>query len=126
MPYLAANLLDVLEIYQFIAPAIALYYIYRIIKNVKSGRRFVFSSLMWLAFWILITLLSIMPHDFSMGLARMLGFKDNVNTIIFIALAFLIVLSFYLSSRLERMEKDLTELVRQTAINNELFNNRNK
>lgn len=110
-----------MEIYQFIAPAIAVYYIYKIFKNVRSGRRSVFGTLLWLGFWILITILSITPHELSTQLARLLGFKDNVNTIIFIALAFLIVLSFYLSSRTEKLEKDLTELVRQVSIREGLY-----
>lgn len=67
-------------------------------------------------FWLLITALSIIPHELSTKLASLFGFKDNVNTIVFIALAFLIVLSFYLSSRTEKLEKNLTELVRQLAI----------
>ena len=113
-----------MEIYQFISPAIAIYYIYRIILNVRSGKRFVFSTILWLGFWILITILSITPHEISTQLAKLLGFKDNVNTIIFIALAFLIVLSFYLSSRTEKLEKDLTELVRQLAIKEQELKNK--
>lgn len=104
------------EIYQFIAPTISIYYIFRIFRNIKTGKSFVFSSFLWLMFWLLITVLSIMPHELSTELASLFGFKDNVNTIVFIALAFLIVLSFYLSSRTEKLEKNLTELVRQLAL----------
>jgi len=71
---------------------------------------------MWLAFWILITLLSITPHEFSTKLAEVLGFESNINTVIFIVLAFLIVLSFYLSSKTEKLEIKVTNLVRQLAL----------
>lgn len=71
---------------------------------------------MWLSFWLLITVLSIVPHEFSTKLANLLGFKSNINTIIFIVLAFLITLSFYLSSKVERLETQITSLVRQLAL----------
>lgn len=71
---------------------------------------------MWLSFWLLITVLSIVPHEFSTKLANLLGFKSNINTIIFIVLAFLITLSFYLSSKVERLESQITSLVRQLAL----------
>lgn len=105
-----------MEIYQLIAPSIAIYYIYRIVINIKTGRKFVFSTVLWLILWILITVLSINPNGISVAIADFLGIKDNTNAIIFIILAFLIVLSFYLSSRTEKLERKMTELVRQLAL----------
>lgn len=105
-----------MEIYQLIAPSIAIYYIYRIVVNIKTGRKFVFSTILWLILWLLITVLSINPNGISVAIAKFLGIKDNTNAIIFIILAFLIVLSFYLSSRTEKLERKMTELVRQLAL----------
>lgn len=107
---------DSFEIYQLIAPAISIYYIIRIIDQFKNRKRFVFTSFMWLAFWILVTILSIMPHDFSTKLANLLGFKSNINTIIFIVLAFLLILAYYLSSKADKLESQITNLVRQLAL----------
>lgn len=114
-----------MEIYQFIAPAIAVYYIVRIADNLRTNRKFLFTSFLWLAFWSLITALSITPHEFSTKLASLLGFKSNINTIIFIALGFLIVLSFYLSSRTEKLEKQVTQLVRQIALDEKIIHELN-
>lgn len=105
-----------MEFYQLIAPSIAIYYIVRIIDKFRRKNRFVFTSAVWLAFWVSITVLSIIPHEFSTVLADMLGFKNHINTIIFIALAFLIVLSFYLSSKTDKLETQVTNLVRQLAL----------
>jgi len=71
---------------------------------------------MWMSFWLLITFLSITPHEVSTRLANLLGFKSNINTIIFIVLAFLIVLAYYLSSKTDKLETQVTELVRQLAL----------
>jgi len=105
-----------LEVYQLIAPAIAVYYLVRIISNVKNSKNFLFTSIMWMSFWLLITFLSITPHEVSTRLANLLGFKSNINTIIFIVLAFLIVLAYYLSSKTDKLETQVTELVRQLAL----------
>jgi len=105
-----------MEIYQFIAPAIAIYYIVKVVDGLKSKRQFIFTTLCWLGFWILITVLSIMPHELSTKLADLLGFKSHINAIIFIALGFLIVLSFYLSSKLQKLDTQMTSLIRQLAL----------
>jgi len=79
-------------------------------------KKFLFTNIVWLIFWLVIALLGIAPHDFSTTVAQWLGFADHINAIIFIALAFLILLSFYLSARVDKMERKITELVRQLAL----------
>lgn len=61
-------------------------------------------------------MLGVVPDAFSKSLAEWLGFASNINAIIFIALAFLVILSFYLSSKLDTLERKITELVRQMAL----------
>ena len=74
------------------------------------------TSLLWFGFWVIVAILGVIPHEFSTKLASFLGFASNINAIIFIALAFLIVLSFYLSAKIDGMERKITELVRQLAL----------
>jgi len=105
-----------LEIYQFIAPALAIYYIYRLSVELKVRKKFLFTNIVWLLFWLVIAVLGIVPHEFSTSVAEWLGFASGINAIIFIALAFLIILSFYLSARVDGMERKITELVRQLAL----------
>jgi len=104
------------EIYQFVAPALAIYYIYRLSIELKVRRKFLFTNIIWLLFWTLIAVLGVVPHELSKGIAKWLGFASNINAIIFIALAFLIILSFYLSSKIDTMERKMTDLVRQIAL----------
>ena len=105
-----------MEIYQFIAPALAIYYIYRLSVELKARKKFLFTNVVWLGFWTVIAVLGIVPHEFSTSIAKWLGFASNINAIIFIALAFLIILSFYLSGRVDALERKITELVRQLAL----------
>jgi hypothetical protein len=104
------------EIYRFIAPALAAYYIYRLTIELRVRRKFLFTNIVWLGFWSVIAVLGIAPDEFSKTLAGLLGFASNINAIIFIALAFLVVLVFYMSSKLDTLERKLTELVRQIAL----------
>lgn len=105
-----------MEIYQFIAPALAIYYIYRLSVELKVRKKFLFTNIVWVIFWLVIAVLGVAPDEFSKSLAKATGFKDHINAIIFIALAFLIILSFYLSARVDAMERKITELVRQLAL----------
>ena len=105
-----------MEIYQLIAPALAIYYIYRLTVELKRRKKFLFTNIVWLGFWSLIAVLAVVPHEFSSQVADWLGFASNINAIIFIALAFVIILSFYLSSKLDTLERKVTELVRQLAL----------
>ena len=108
--------LENLEVYQFIAPALALYYIYKLSIEIRDKKKFLLSNVMWLFFWAIIGVLGIVPHEFSTKLAAWLGFASNINAIIFIALAFVIILSFYLSAKIDTMDRKITELVRQLAL----------
>ena len=105
-----------LELYQFIAPALALFYIYRLVVELRRRKRFLITNVMWLIFWVLIGLLGVVPHEVSSRVAGWLGFASNINAVIFIALASLVVPCFYLSAKIDRMERKITELVRQLAL----------
>ncbi len=105
-----------MEVYQFIAPALSLYYIYRIVAELRQRRKFIFTNVIWLGFWSVIAVLGVVPHEFSTQLANILGIKSNINAIIFVSLAFVIVLAFYLSAKIDAMDRKITELVRQLAL----------
>jgi len=61
-------------------------------------------------------ILAIIPNEISDSMAKLLGFKSNINAIIFVALGFLFLLVFYLSSTIERLEAKITNLIRKQAI----------
>lgn len=61
-------------------------------------------------------MLCIIPHAFSTSLAGSLGFKNNINAVIFVALGFLFLIVYNQSSTIESLEKQITALVRKTAL----------
>lgn len=105
-----------LEIYQWLVPILSSFYIVRTIKQYAAGKYSPRNTVIWIVFWISISLLALMPNEIANSLATGLGFKDKPNAIIFVALGLLFLMVFYLSSAINRVENQLTDLVRQLAL----------
>jgi hypothetical protein len=105
-----------MHFYQWLVPIISLFFIYRIISQFKANKRLLIGTLLWVAFWILIAFLGIFPDFVSISIAEYLGFRDHINAVIFVALGFLFLMTYYQSSTIENLEKQLTELVRKLAL----------
>ena len=104
------------EIYQYIVPAVCLIFLVRISVQVKNKRRSVFSSIVWSIFWLTVGILALAPHLLSTFLAEVLGFRDNVHAVLFIGLGLALLIIFYLSSVIDKLETQLTNLVRTLAL----------
>jgi len=110
-----------LELYQWLVPVLALFYIVRTVRQYTSGKYSPRNTVIWITFWIAIALLGIMPNEIAASLAKGLGFRDRPNAIIFVALGALFLMVFYLSAALNRVENQLTDLVRQLALSQALL-----
>lgn len=105
-----------LEIYQWLVPLISIFFITRTIIQFYRKRRTVSSTVIWIIFWGVLILLAIIPNELSVGLAQALGIKSNINAIFFVAMGLIFLFIFYLSAIVEKLEIQLTELVRKQAI----------
>lgn len=74
------------------------------------------AAVVWVLFWVSIITLAIIPNQVTNKIASILGFKSNVTAIIFVAIGLLFLFIFFLSSSIEKLENQLTELVRKLAI----------
>lgn len=104
------------EIYQWLVPVISVFYLARTIIQLAQNKRSLYSGLLWVLFWITIAVLAIIPNPVSFKIATLMGFKSNINAIIFVALGWLFLLVFYLSSAMDRLDRQMTSLVRNIAI----------
>ncbi|MEY3368162.1 MAG: hypothetical protein RI973_1317 [Bacteroidota bacterium] len=104
------------EIYQWLVPVISILYLSRTVLQMMKNKRSVSSGLIWIIFWLTITVLAVIPNPVSFKIATLMGFKSNINAIIFVALGWLFLLVFYLSSSIDRVERQITILVRKIAI----------
>ncbi len=109
-------LLAQLEIYQWLAPIIGIFFIYRTVVQYMKRKRTLVAMVVWVLFWVSITLMAIIPNPVSMKIASILGFRSNVTAVIFVSIALLFLFVFYLSSTIEKLEHQMTDLVRKIAI----------
>ncbi len=104
------------QIYQWIGPLIGLFFISRTVYQYLHNRRSASSTLVWTVFWVAVMALAVFPDIVTVLLAKRLGFASNVTAIIFVSIAMLFVFVFYISSTIERLELQVTELVRKLAL----------
>ncbi len=108
-----------MHFYQWLVPLIAIFYMARIIRQYIRQKRLVGSMLIWLLFWMIVSLLALLPDFVSINIADFLGFKSNINAVIFVALGFLLIFMFYLTATVEKLERQITEIVRKLALENQ-------
>jgi len=108
-----------LEFYQWLVPLLAIYYSVKIVRQYLAKKRLLRSTVIWVVFWVLLSIFCITPHEISTDLANLLGFKDNINAIIFIGLGLLFLFNMFFTASIERLEKQMTEIVRKLAIENQ-------
>ena len=108
-----------MEFYQWLVPLLAIYYSVKIVRQYIGKKRLLRSTFIWVIFWVLLSIFSITPHEISTDLANLLGFKDNINAVIFIGLGLLFLFNMFFTASIERLEKQLTEIVRKLAIENQ-------
>ncbi len=104
------------EFYQWVVPLVGLFYLVRVTLQFRANERSATSLVVWLIFWVTIIVLAVIPNPISFKIAKLLGFKSNINAVIFVALGWLFLIVFYLSSSIDRLDKQLTKIVREMAL----------
>jgi hypothetical protein len=94
----------------------ALYLVDGIVKFFKrEERQTLFKLLSYLAIWGSILTLGLFP-DASHGISQLLGFGENLNTLIFLGFAVVFFAIFKLLNAVERLERNISEIVRREAL----------
>lgn len=107
-----------LEIYQWLVPLVSVFFIVRTLLQYRADQRTLRGLIIWVTFWLSLAIFAFVPNEVSQKLARVLGIKDNVNAIIFIGLGILFFLVFSLTSTVDRLQRQVTDLVREIAKEN--------
>lgn len=107
-----------LSIYQIFLALIALFFIMnrwvRFAKKEKGHTFFKFTAT--LVIWGSMLVFSLFP-SFTHVLSMKLGFGENLNTLIFLGFVVVFFIIFKLLDILERIECNITEIVRKEALN---------
>jgi len=100
---------------QIIINLFALYVITRVAMKIKDrsiSRRW---GILWIIFWLAVGLVVSLPWTTSL-LASRLGVTRGVDLMVYVSLLALFYLLFRMTVRIEKLERNITELVRQLAL----------
>src|SRR3989344_1683338 len=70
---------------------------------------------LWGIFWIILSVFIVFPELMS-RLARLVGVTRGVDAIVYFALILLFYLMFKINVRMEKMEQDITKIVKEEAL----------
>jgi len=94
-----------------------------LIVVVKAGQRFnrkelsLFLFLAWLGIWTALAVVAVFPEIIS-RIASFAGIGRGVDLVIYLAIFLLFYFAFKINLRLNKIEKNISELVRKIAIQN--------
>lgn len=71
----------------------------------------------WLIFWLVVAVVVWQP-DWSTQLANRLGVGRGADLVMYLSIALLFYLTFRQTVRLEKMEKNITKIVRELTLRN--------
>lgn len=106
-----------MSIIQILVLGIALTYTARSISLFKSSltRAGKIRTSFFLIVWLMIALFALFPV-LARKISDLLTSGENLNTLIFLAITLLLVLSYKITLKIEKIDKELTKLVREQAL----------
>lgn len=103
---------------QVIAILVILFFLIRLIYQRIKGQILFLEFLAWLFFWLIAALAVIFLKQID-AFVLSLGFSGSgIDIMLYLGFVFLIYLVFKLRIKLEKMERNITQLVREIALKN--------
>lgn len=100
---------------QIIGIVFALFAMSRAVLRYKDKSINLFEVLFWIAMWGSVVAVALFPGIFT-ALSRLLGIGRGVDTLLYAGMILLFYLLFRLYVRLEEQKKEITQLVREIAM----------
>ncbi|MBU4285011.1 DUF2304 family protein [Patescibacteria group bacterium] len=102
---------------QFLIIVFALSVIIKIILNFKRGEISLKGLLFWLILWIIILIAVLLPQTTAF-FAKILGVGRGVDVAIYFSIVLLFYLVFRIFIKLQKIETNITEIIREIALKN--------
>ncbi len=100
---------------QILIVAFALFAIVRAIRQFRGGHLPMGGLLFWVAFWILVSVITLLPQTTSI-VANVVGVGRGADLVIYASLIVLFYLVFRIFVKIEDTEREITKLVRKLAL----------
>ncbi|MDD5043057.1 MAG: DUF2304 family protein [Patescibacteria group bacterium] len=106
---------------QFFIVLFVLFVLSRILLRFKKGEITAKELLFWLIFWIAVAVAVLLPQTTSL-LASWVGVGRGVDLAIYVAIVVIFYVIFRIFVRLEKIEQDITKVVREMGLREERKN----
>jgi hypothetical protein len=106
-----------IELYQVIAIILGLIAILYSIIRFRDGKMSIGMLLLWILIWLIIIIISIYPNDTNY-LASYTGIGRGLDFVLILGILICFYLIFKMYNKIENIEEELTDLVREIAIQN--------
>ena len=106
-----------LELYQIIAILLGLIAIIYSILRFRDGKMSLGMLLAWIIIWLIVIIISLYPNDTNY-LASYSGIGRGLDFVLILGILISFYLIFKMYNKIENIEEELTDLVRELAIQN--------
>lgn len=101
-------------VFSFVA-FIAIIYLYQRVYSKKSPA----SYILWGLIWLFIILFAFAP-ELSNPIGRFFGISRGLDFLVIVAIILIFYLIFKLYMKIDKLQQDMTKIVREIALNNEI------
>jgi hypothetical protein len=106
-----------IELYQIIALFLGVLAISLSILRFRDGKMSLGMLFVWVVIWLIVILVSIYPESTSV-MANITGIGRGLDLVLILGLLLCFYLIFKMYNKIETIEEDLTDLIREIAISN--------
>ena len=106
-----------IELYQVIAIILGLIAITYSILRFRDGKMSLGMFLLWILIWLIVIIISLYPNDTNY-LASYTGIGRGLDFVLILSVLICFYLIFKMYNKIETIEEELTDLVREIAIQN--------
>lgn len=103
---------------QFLFILFALFAISRAFRQFRTGSLTILWLILWMIFWLAVGAVTLAPQTTDV-LARFVGVGRGADFVIYVSLVIIFYLVFRLFVKIEGVEREVTELVRKLALEEE-------
>ena len=114
-----------IELYQIIAIIVSIIVLILSILRFRDGKMSLGMLMVWIVIWLIIIIISIYPNDTNY-LASYTGIGRGLDFVLIIGLILSFYLIFKMYNKMEVIEEELTNLIRELAIQNKNTDNKDK
>jgi hypothetical protein len=106
-----------IELYQIIAIILGLVAILYSILRFRDGKMSLGMFLLWVIIWVIVIIISLYPNDTNY-LASYTGIGRGLDFVLILGILISFYLIFKMYNKIETIEEELTDLIREIAIQN--------